>query len=52
MLAPFAEAIVAPALPSPGQAVIDIGCGAGALSLSIKASAANVSVTGSMFLFP
>lgn len=46
MLAPFADAIVAPALPSPGQAVVDIGCGAGALSLSIKASAANVSVTG------
>ena len=46
MLAPFAEAIVAPALPSPGQAVIDVGCGAGALSLNVMASAANVSVTG------
>lgn len=46
MLAPFVDAIIAPVIPSPGQAVIDIGCGAGALSLNVAASATNVSVTG------
>ncbi len=46
MLAPFVQEIISSVLPSPGQAVVDIGCGAGALSLNVAASAVNVSVTG------
>lgn len=46
MLAPFVDAIIASVLPSPGQSVMDIGCGAGALSLNLAGSAVNVSVTG------
>ncbi|MFN3607836.1 MAG: class I SAM-dependent methyltransferase [Hyphomonas sp.] len=46
MLAPFVDAIIASVMPSPGQSVIDIGCGAGALSLNLASSAVNVTVTG------
>lgn len=46
MLAPFVDPIIGPAIPAPGQSVIDIGCGAGALSLNVAAGAVNVKVTG------
>ena len=46
MLAPFVDAIIASVLPSPGQSVVDIGCGAGALSLNLAGAATNVAVTG------
>lgn len=46
MLAPFADAIISKIGPTPGQSVIDVGCGAGALSLNVAASSVNVSVFG------
>lgn len=46
MLSPFADAVINKAKPTPGQHVIDIGCGAGAVALGIAASAVNVTVTG------
>ncbi|MFN7057069.1 class I SAM-dependent methyltransferase [Hyphomonas sp.] len=46
MLAPFADAVIAPVKFVPGQKVLDVGCGAGALSLGIEAAAVNVAITG------
>ena len=37
MLAPFADKVIAAAALTPGEAVMDIGCGAGALTLRVAA---------------
>lgn len=40
MLAPFADAVLAAAMPVAGEVVTDIGCGAGALTIAVAASGA------------